>query len=296
MGRRRTRVSKVRDIIRYGCTTKLSERQIARALSVSRTVVAKTLRSFRHSGLEHAVAMTMADSELLKRLEGERAPSPDGRYGKLATRFPQMAVELKKKGVTLEYLWQQYANEHPDAYQYSQFCRHFHRWGAAGEVTMHIHYRAGEAMLVDWAGDKLSVINGHTGLPWELEQFVAILGASQLTYVEARESQKEEDWIRANEGAMRYFGGSTEALIPDNTRTAVSHADRYEPGINPVFDDFARHYGLVVMPTRVRHPRDKGYASYCASSVACVANLRKRFFAEIPFHLYRLGASGPGSG
>ena len=257
MGRRRTRVGKLREIIRYGCTTALSERQISRALSISRTVVARTLRAFRHSGLDLAAVEAMADSELERRLDGEGAPSPDGRYAVLAARFPTMLVELKKKGMTLEYLWEQYANEHPDAYQYSQFCRHFHRWRAADEVTMHIDYRGGEAMLVDWAGDKLRVINGRSGEPWELEQFVAILGASQLTYVEARESQQEADWIRANEGALKYFGGTTEAVIPDNTRTAVSRPDRYEPGINPVFDDFARHYGVVIMPTRVRHPRDK---------------------------------------
>jgi transposase len=257
MGRRRTRVSKVREVIRYGTTTELSERQISRALSISRTVVAKTLRAFRHSGLDLAAVAAMADSELEKQLNGERAPAADSRYAVLAARFPTMLVELKKKGMTLEYLWEQYANEHPDAYQYSQFCRHFHRWRAADEVTMHIGYRGGEAMLVDWAGDKLRVINERTGEPWELEQFVAILGASQLTYVEARESQQEADWIRGNEGALKYFGGSTEAVIPDNTLTAVSRPDRYEPGINPVFDDFALHYGLVIMPARVRHPRDK---------------------------------------
>lgn len=257
MGRRRTKVGKVREIIRHGCTTELSERQIARALGVSRTVVAKTLRAFRHSGLDCAAAATMADSELQKSLDSPRAPAADSRYAVLAERFPAMVVELKKKGMTLQYLWEQYANEHPDGYQYSQFCRHFDRWRAADEVTMHIDYRAGEAMLVDWAGDKLRVVNGRRGEPWELEQFVAILGASELTYVEARESQKEEDWIRANEGALKYFGGSTQALIPDNVRTAVIHADPYEPGINPVFDDFARHYGLVIMPTRVRRPRDK---------------------------------------
>jgi transposase len=257
MGRRRTGVNKVREIIRYGCTTELSERQIARALEVSRTVVAKTLRAFRHSGLDCAAVAVMSDSQLLKHLECERAPSADSRYAVLAARFPQMVVELKKKGMTLQYLWEQYANEHRDGYQYSQYCRHFYRWRAADEVTMHIDYRAGEAMLVDWAGDKLRVINGRTGEPWELEQFVAILGASELTYVEARESQKEEEWIRANEGALKYFGGSTEALIPDNTATAVSHPDRYEPGINPVFDDFARHYEVVIMPARIRHARDK---------------------------------------
>jgi len=257
MGRRKTRVSKVREIIHYGCTTRLSERQIGRALCVSRTVVAKTLRAFRQSGLQMAAVQAMADSELQQRLQGAAAPDPDSRYALLAARFPQMVLELKKKGMTLEYLWDRYANEQPQAYQYSQFCRHFQRWRQDDEVTLHIDYRGGEAMLVDWAGDKLSVINGHNGQPWELNQFVAILGASQLTFVEARESQNEEQWIRANEAALKYFGGCPQALIPDNTTTAVSHPDRYEPGINPVFDDFACHYGVTILPARVRHPRDK---------------------------------------
>ena len=94
------------------------------------------------------------------------------------------------------------------------------------------------------------MINGNTGQSWLLEQFVAILGASELTYVEARESRQQDDWIRANEGALRYFGGVPRALIPDNTKTAVIRTDPYEPGLNMVFDDFARHYGVVIMPTR----------------------------------------------
>jgi transposase len=168
-----------------------------------------------------------------------------------------MVVELKKKGVTLQWLWERYIQEHPQGYQYSQYCLHFHRWCRSEEVSMHIQYKAGEAMLVDWAGDKLEVINGLTGQSWALDQFVAILGASELTYVEARESQEEAQWIRANEGAFRYFGGVTSALIPDNLKTAVIRSDPYEPGLNPVFEDYARHYGVVIMPTRVRRPRDK---------------------------------------
>jgi transposase len=258
MGRRRTGVIKVRDIIRYHQTTDLSERQIARALGVSRTVVARIIRAFRRSGLDPTGVPEMADSQLLKCLQAERPPSQGSRYAMLEARFPEMIVELKKrKGMTLQYLWERYITESPQGYQYSQFCLHFHRWQAAEEVTMHTEYKAGEAMLVDWAGDKLKVLNGNSGEPWELEQFVAILGASQLTYVEARESQDEGNWIRANEGALRYFGGTTAALIPDNTATAVSHPDRYEPELHPVFDEFARHYGVVIMPTRVRRPRDK---------------------------------------
>ena len=256
MGRRRTGVKKVRDIIRYSHTTDLSERQIARALGISRTVVARTLCAFRASGLDYSAVDQMPDSELEKSLQTEKVPPDGSRYAELAALFPEMAVELKKKGTTLEWLWQKYIGEHPQGYQYSQFWLHFRQWRKSEEVSMHIEYKEGEAVLVDWAGDKLEVINGNTGQPWPLEQFVAILGASELTYVEARESQKEEDWIRANEGALRYFGGSPSAFIPDNTRTAVVRPDPYEPGLNPVFDDFACHYG-VVMPTRVRRPRDK---------------------------------------
>lgn len=257
MGRRRTRVSKIRDIIRYRMTTELSERQIARALDVSRTVVARTLQAYGTSGLTWAEVPQMADSALEERLTLSKPVVPGERYAELAARFPEMVVELKKKGMTMQLLWERYLSEHPGGYQYSQFCLHFERWKNGEAVTMHIEYKAGEAMLVDWAGDKLEVLNGTTGEPWALEQFVAILGASQLTYVEARESQDEQNWIRANEGALRYFGGSTAALIPDNTKTAVVRPDRYEPGVNPVFDAFALHYGLVVMPTRVRRARDK---------------------------------------
>jgi transposase len=257
MGRRKTGVNKVRDIIRYSQTTDFSERQIARALGISRTVVARTLQGFVASGLAYAEVEQAPDSVLLKSLESGKVEQDGTRYKELAARFPEMVVELKKKGMTLQWLWELYIHEHPQGYQYSQYCLHFHRWRRSEEVSMHIEYKAGEAMLVDWTGDKLEVVNGNTGHSWLLEQFVAILGASELTYVEARESQNEQDWIRANEAALHYFGGSTSALIPDNLKTAVIRSDPYEPGLNPVFDDFALHYGLVIMPARVRRPRDK---------------------------------------
>jgi transposase len=284
MGRRRTGVKKVRVIIHYGHTTDLSERQIARALGISRTVVARTLCAFRASGLEYSAVEQMPDSELQKSLGTERGPQDGSRYAELAALFPEMVIELKKKGTTLEWLWQMYIREHPSGYQYSQFWLHFRQWRKSEEISMHIEYKAGEVMLVDWAGDKLEVINGNTGQPWPLEQFVAILGASELTYVEARESQNEEDWIRANEGALRYFGGSPSALIPDNTKTAVLRPDPYEPGLNPVFDDFAHHYGVAIVPTRVRRPRDKALVENAVRLVYQRISVRLRgkvFFALV---------------
>ncbi len=257
MARRRVRLEKIREIIRYRLGTGMGERQVARALKVSRTAVCKYTEAFRASGLELSGLDSMADSALLEALQGAKMPGQSSRYQQLYERFPGMVAELKKKGMTLQLLWERYLQECPQGYQYSQYCFHFHRWCKAPELYMHLDHKAGEVMFADWAGDKLSLINGTTGEPWALELFVAILGASDLTYVEARETQQEQDWLRANEGALRYFGGSPEAISPDNPKTAVLKTDPYEPTINPLYDDFAKHYGLVIFPARVRKPRDK---------------------------------------
>jgi transposase len=137
MGRRRTGVKKLREIIRYGHTIDLSERQIARALGISRTVVTRTLQSFRASGLEYGQVEKMPDSELQRNLEQERAPQDGSRYAELSALFPEMVVELKKKGVTLQWLWEKYIGEHPAGYQYSQFWLHFRLWRKGEEISMH---------------------------------------------------------------------------------------------------------------------------------------------------------------
>jgi transposase len=250
-------MQKIRDIIRLRVETGLSERQVGRALSLSRSVVSRTVAQFRASGLEPKAVEGLSDSELEQRLWQKDRVVSSPRYRTLEQRFPAMVQELKKKGMTLEWLWQQYRQEHAEGYEYSQFCRHFQRWSAAGELWMHQSYRAGECMFADWAGDRLVVLNAATGEDWPLDVFVGVLGASGLTWVQANESQEQACWIRSNEGALRYYGGSPEALIPDNLRTAVSRADRYEPAINPVFEEFARHYHLAVFPARVRRPQDK---------------------------------------
>jgi hypothetical protein len=186
-------------------------------------VVATTIRTFQASGLEYARIDTMADSLLMQALAGERVQEKSARCQELSQRFPAMVVELKKKGMTLQLLWELYIQEYPGGYQY---CLNFHRWRKSPDVVMHIEHKAGEEMFVDWAGDKLEVINGNTGEAWALEQFVAILGASELTYVEARESQGEEDWIRANEGALWYWGGSSTAVIPDYVARNIIRGDK----------------------------------------------------------------------
>ena len=257
MARRRISVDKIKEVIRYGVTTELSERAIGRALKVSRTAVTKYLECFRGSGLTWEQAQELPDSELLAVLEGSRPARTSARYERLAERFPMMVKELRRKGVTLQLLWEEYLREHPDGYQNSQFCYHFHRWRKSAEVSMHIDHKAGEKLFVDYAGDRLAIVDPDSGKEQPVETFVAILGASELTYVEASATQQGEDWIRSNERALRYCGGGTQVIVPDNLRSAVSRSDPYEPGINATFDAFAQHYGVVIMPARVRQARDK---------------------------------------
>ena len=257
MARRRISVDRIKEVIRYGVTTDLSERAIGRALKVSRTAVAKYLECFRGSGQTWEQAQELPDSELLAVLDGSRPARTSARYERLAERFPMMVKELRRKGVTLQLLWEEYLRAHPDGYQNSQFCYHFHRWRKSAEVSMHIDHKAGEKLFVDYAGDRLAIVDPDSGKEQPVETFVAILAASELTYVEASATQQSDDWTRSNERGLRYFGGSTQVIVPDNLRSAVSRSDPYEPGINAQFDAFAAHYGVVIMPARIRQARDK---------------------------------------
>jgi len=196
-------MQRIRDVIRLRLETGLSERQVSRTLRLSRTVVSRTLAQFRTSGLEPKAIEGLSDSELEQRLWQKDRVVSSPRYQALEKRFPAMVQELKKKGMTLEWLWQRYQEEHPEGYEYSQFCRHFQRWSAAGELWMHQSYRAGECMFADWAGDRLVVVNALTGADWPLEVYVGILGGSGLTWVAANESQEQPCWVRCNEGALR---------------------------------------------------------------------------------------------
>ena len=180
-------------------------------------------------------------------------------------------------------LWKEYQKQHPDGYSYSQFCYHFQVWRNASKVTMHIEHKVGDKMFVDYAGDKLVIVDRKTGKEQPVEVFVAILGASQLTYAEASLSQKSEDWIRSNERAFIYWGGVTQAIVPDNLKSGVTQSNRYEPGINIMFDEFAEHYQTVILPARVRHPKDKALVENAVALVyqRIYAPLRNRIFYSL---------------
>jgi len=282
MARTRIGMKKIRDVIRLKSTTELSERQIARALSISRPVVAKYWNGFQASGLAYENIAEMADSELLRMVEKPKV-GKSAKYREMARRFSHIVMELKRKGVTLQLLWQEYKEEHPDGYQYSQFCYHFNSWKNGSEVSMHVKHKAGDKMFVDYAGEKWPIKDPKTGAEKLMEVFVAILGASGLTYAEATPSQEKQEWIRSNERALWHFGGATAAIVPDNLRSAVSRSDPYEPGINPTFDDFAEYYDTVIIPARVRKARDKALVENAVQLVyqRIYAPLRNRTFYSL---------------
>ncbi|MCP3894665.1 MAG: transposase, partial [Bacteroides sp.] len=161
----------------------------------------------------------------------------------LRSYFPEMEKALKRKGITREYLWQQYISDHPDGYRVSMFKEHYNRWRKQSVGTMHIEHKAGDKIYIDFAGSKLSV-DPQEGTARDVEVFVAILGCSQLTYAEAVESQRKEDLIKACENALHYFGGIPQAIVPDNLRSAVTKGSKYEAVLNDEFACFAEHYGV----------------------------------------------------
>ena len=282
MARKRINMKKIREIIRFKETTDMSVRKIALALKISRPVVAQYIKDFKTSGLAYEEIKSMPDSEFLALFEKQRNKRCS-KHEKLSKLFPHFVTELKRTGVTLMTLWNEYQKEHPDCYSYSQFCYHFQVWRNASRVTMHIEHKAGDKMFVDYAGDRLVIADRKTGKEQPVEVFVAILGASQLTYAEASFSQKSEDWIRSNERAFIYCGGVTQAIVPDNLKSGVTCSNRYEPGINVMFDDFADHYQTVILPARVRRPQDKALVENAVNLVyqRIYAPLRNRIFYSL---------------
>jgi len=282
MANRRISMGKIRELLRLHEKCGLSNRQIARALNISRPVVADYLINFKLSGITYRSIATMSDDEVMRTLETKRKERSE-RYRILSERFTYLVKELKKPGVTLDLLWQEYKRKHPKGYSYSQFCYYFRVWHGLSCLSMHLKHKVGEKMFVDYTGKKLKVCEKTTGKEKEVEVFVGILPASGLTYVEATESQRKEDWLKANEHALRYFGGVPGYIVPDCLKSAVTKGNKYEPDINPVYADFARHYGTAIVPARPHSAKDKAMVENAVKITyrRIFAPLRDRLFYSL---------------
>jgi transposase len=171
--------------------------------------------------------------------------------------FAELHAELSRPGVTRLLLWQEYKATRSDGWQYSVFCDRYRRWLATQELVLRQNHPPGEKLFVDYAGQTVPISDPHSGEVREAEIFVAVLGCSNYTYAEASWTQGLPDWLASHVRALEYFGGAPTAIVPDNLKSAVTRAHRYEPDINPSYQDFAEHYGVAILPARVRKPRDK---------------------------------------
>lgn len=280
MAARRLSVRKTKEIIRLAHEAGLSRRQIARSLQVSPTTVGECLKRAEAAGIAWPLPEEADDEALEVMLYGEGKKEP-------ARPMPEMAylcTELSRRGVTLRLLWSEYADEHPeDHYSYPQFCNIYRTWARGLEVSMRQVHRAGEKTFVDWAGQGIPVVDASTGEVIERPVFVAALGASSYTYAEACPSQELPHWTGAHTRAFSFFGGVSRILVPDNTKTGVTHPCRYELDLNPTYAEMAAHFGCAVIPARVRKPKDKAKVESAVLQVErwVIAPLRGRTFFSL---------------
>lgn len=273
----------LKDVLRLRLQANLSYRQIAVALKLSYGVVAKYATAAAAAGLAWAEAEALDETTLARRLVlATASPSPRMRRVPDGSAIHQ---ELKKKGVTLKLLWEEYtqAANGNGCYGYAQFCVHYRAYRDSLKRSLRQTHRAGEKCFVDYAGPTVPIVDGSTGECRSAQIFVAVLGASNYTYAEATWTQTLPDWIGSHNRALAFFGGVPAIIVPDNLKSAIIHACRYEPEANPTYTEWAAHYGCVVIPARPYKPKDKSKVEVAVQIVErwILARLRQRTFFSL---------------
>ncbi len=246
---------KIREILRLCLGQRLSHRKAAASVKASSSTISDTLGRAKVAGLGWPLPEDFDDG----RLEAMLYPPPAlSKQSRAVPDWSQIHKELRRKGVTLQLLWQEYKADHPDdGYQYSQFCEHYKRFKGQIDVVLRQTYLAGEKGLVDFSGDGIPITDPRTGEVTQAELFLAVLGASNFTYAEAFESQKLRCWIDGHIHAYEYWDGVPDITVPDNPKTSVLRPCWYDPDLNPTYRKMAEHYGSAIIPARPRKPRDK---------------------------------------
>ena len=236
-----------------------STREIAHRLGIARSTVQDNLKRAAAAGLSWPLESDLTDDALANKLfsRSGRPGVNRGRRRRPEPNWAQLVTELKKPGVTLLILWEEYRAVHPDGYGYSRFCELYRSFERCLSPTMRQEHVAGDKVFVDYSGKKIAITDPSTGEIREAEIFVAVLGASGYTYAEATWTQTLPDWIGSHVRMFRFFGGVVRLIVPDNLKAGVSRASFYDPEINRSYGMMASHYGVAVLPTRPRRPKDK---------------------------------------
>jgi len=273
-------MSKVKQVIRM-YESGVPKKDIARRLGISKNTVKDYIKKVEEKNLSPPELLEKETPEL----EGMFSLSvyTSEKYLQLESLFLYFEKELRRTGVTRQLLWHEYKERYPDGYGYSQFCNHFSRWQKTSNASMHMEHEPGDKVYIDFTGKKLSYVDKETGEVVPVEVLVTCLGYSQLIYVEGMRNQKGESFVGGCENALRFYQGATKALVPDNLKSAVTVASKYEPKINEMYREFANHYGMVVYPARSRKPQDKSLVEKAVSIVynQIYAVLRNRVFYSL---------------
>jgi transposase len=279
--RKKLPMRKISEILRLSAAG-MSNREIAAATGAGKSTVGEYLARAEAAGIGWPLAEGVDDEAI----EAKLFPPPSA---ELAARRPlpdwrQVHRELRRgHHVTLRLLWLEWKTSNPEGWGYSQFCSHYQGWLGSQDVVMRLSYGAGERMFVDFSGDRASLVDPVTGEASYAEVFVAVLGCSGLLYTEATRGQDLSSWLSAHVRAFEFYKGVPEVVVPDNLRSGVTKACRYDPELNPSYLELARHYDTVVLPTRPYHPRDKAAVEAGVLSVErwVLAPLRNRAFFSL---------------
>lgn len=282
MPAKRTAMRKIRDILRLRLSAGLSIRDINASTKVSVGAIQKLLAQAKVLELDWPLPAELDDSQLARLFYPGADTRVSSRYQ--VPDWASVHQELKRKGMTKQLLWEEYTRQYPNrCYSYSQFCDRYTHWRGLQRRSMRQSHRAGEKCFVDYCGQTVPIICADTGEFRPAQVFVAVLGASNYTYAEATWSQALPDWLGSHVRAFEYFGGTTAMVVPDNLKSGVSRACRYDPDLNPSYQQLAAHYQLAVVPARPYKPKDKAKAEVGVQVVErwILARLRHHSFFSL---------------
>jgi len=279
MSKKRLSMRKIKEVLRLYYEKGLSQNAIAGVCRIARSTVQDYYRRFQAAGLTWPLPDTLGEVELNTLL----FPPPTIKKDKTPPDWAAIHKELARKGVTLQLLWQEYIHNFPQGYQYTRFCQLYRQWAKSHKLSMRQRHKAGEKLFVDWAGQTMPITDPMTGVVSQAQIFVAAWGPSNYLYAEATGDQTLENWLSAHVRAFRFYDGLPEIVVPDNPKVAVTSPCRYEPDLNPAYQELAIHYDIAVVPARVRKPQDKSKVEVGVQVIEhwALAPLRDRIFFSL---------------
>lgn len=278
---RRISMKKIREVWRLRKKMGLGVNQIARACNISKSTASSYVKMVDEVGTEYEEVSSLDDESIYTLLfpkGGEESATAEA-----VPDFEYLTIELRRPGVTLQLLYEEYRRDNPDGYGRSQFYKTYRQYKKSLNPTMRFNHKAGDKMFVDFSGDRPHYIDPETGEVIEAELFVTVLGASSYTFAYALPNQKVGNFIKGHIKALEYYGGCPACIVPDNLKSGVTKACYYDPEVNRSFADMAEHYNLAVVPTRVRKPKDKAKVESGVLQVQrrILAALRNRTFFSL---------------